>query len=58
MSSSNFPHYDRNPNTGRPFGTDRETVPADQTVYHDAAHPSVLTLPVMPEPVRTAARAR
>jgi putative CocE/NonD family hydrolase len=56
VSSSNFPHYDRNPNTGRPFGTDRETVPADQTVYHDAAHPSVLTLPVMPEPVRTAAR--
>ena len=54
VSSSNFPHYDRTPNTGRPFGTDRETVPADQTVYHDAAHPSVLTLPVMPELVQRA----
>jgi hypothetical protein len=29
--------------------------PAFQTVYHDAEHASVLTLPIMPEPVKPAA---
>jgi len=52
VSSSNFPHYDRNPNTGHPFGVDAEVRPADQIVYHDPAHPSVLTLPLVPNPLQ------
>ena len=48
VSSSNFPRYDRNPNSGLPFGTDVELLPAHQTIYHDAAHPSHLMLPVIP----------
>jgi putative CocE/NonD family hydrolase len=52
VSSSNFPHYDRNPNTGHPFGVDAAMWPASQTIYHDAEHASVLTLPIMPEPMK------
>ncbi|MDH4064849.1 MAG: CocE/NonD family hydrolase, partial [Acidobacteriota bacterium] len=48
VSSSNFPRFDRNPNTGGVFGEDRETRTAEQTVLHDAAHPSRLILPVVP----------
>ena len=47
ISSSNFPHYDRNPNTGNTFGMDAELQVADQTIYHDSAHPSSITLPVI-----------
>jgi uncharacterized protein len=47
ISSSNFPQFDRNPNTGRPFGLDAELAPATQTVYHDARHPSHIVLPVI-----------
>jgi putative CocE/NonD family hydrolase len=47
ISSSNFPQFDRNPNTGHPFGTDAELQPATQTVYHDGAHPSHILLPVV-----------
>ena len=35
ISSSNFPHYDRNPNTGRRFGLDSELAVAEQIIYHD-----------------------
>lgn len=48
ISSSNFPRFDRNPNTGRPIATETECVPARQQVYHDAEHPSHISLPVMP----------
>lgn len=48
VSSSNFPRYDRNPNTGAPFATDARTVSARQTIFHDAAKPSRLVLPVIP----------
>jgi putative CocE/NonD family hydrolase len=51
VSSSNFPHYDRNPNTGHPFGVDAVMRPAEQTVYHDAQHASFVTLPIIPEPM-------
>ncbi|WP_207944998.1 CocE/NonD family hydrolase [Actinomadura rubrisoli] len=51
ISSSNFPMYDRNPNTGHAFGTDTRTRVADQTVYHDAAHPSSIQLPIIPAPI-------
>jgi uncharacterized protein len=48
VSSSNFPRFDRNPNTGRPFDADAELRPAMQTVLHDRAHPSHVVLPVVP----------
>jgi hypothetical protein len=46
ISSSNYPRFDVNPNTGDPLGDYRRIVPADNTVYHDAAHPSQFILPV------------
>ena len=48
ISSSNFPRFDRNPNTGHRFGMDAETRPARQTVHHSTAHPSHILLPVIP----------
>jgi putative CocE/NonD family hydrolase len=48
VSSSNFPRFDRNPNTGATFGTSAELVAARQTVFHDSARPSRLVLPVVP----------
>ena len=48
ISSSNFPRFDRNPNTGHPFGSDAELHPAQQTIYHTSAHPSHILLPVIP----------
>ncbi len=48
VSSSNFPHYDRNPNTGHDFGVDAEMQPARQTVFHSGAHASRLVLPIIP----------
>jgi putative CocE/NonD family hydrolase len=48
ISSSNFPRFDRNPNTGHPFGADAELEKATQTVHHDAERPSHILLPVIP----------
>ena len=48
VASSNFPRFDRNPNSGKPFGTDTELLSARQTVFHDRDHPSHLLLPVIP----------
>ena len=48
ISSSNFPQFDRNPNTGNPFGLDAELRTATQTVYHDADRPSHILLPIIP----------
>jgi len=48
VSSSNFPRFDRNPNTGTSFGETAELRTADQTIYHDAQHPSRIVLPVVP----------
>ena len=48
ISSSNFPQFDRNPNTGHPFGQDAELRKAHQTVYHDDEHSSHILLPVIP----------
>jgi putative CocE/NonD family hydrolase len=49
VTSSDFPAFDRNHNTGRPFHTDRELRVAHQRVLHDASHPSHIVLPVLPE---------
>jgi hypothetical protein len=48
VSSSNFPRFDVNPNTGEPLGRERRRVVADNTVYHEADRGSVLILPVIP----------
>jgi putative CocE/NonD family hydrolase len=48
VSSSNFPRYDRNPNTGHPIGVDAETRVANQRIFHDSERPSHLILPVIP----------
>ena len=48
VSSSNFPRFDRNPNTGRPIGLDAEMRPAQQTIFHENQYPSHLVLPVIP----------
>ncbi|MBN9393459.1 MAG: CocE/NonD family hydrolase [Chloroflexi bacterium] len=48
VTSSNFPRWDRNPNTGEAFGSSTEMRPAHQTIFHDAEHPSCVVLPVIP----------
>ncbi len=48
ISSSNFPRFDRNPNTGTLVATETRLLKAAQTVYHDREHPSRLVLMVMP----------
>jgi uncharacterized protein len=48
ISSSNFPRFDRNLNTGEEIRFARNFVSANNTVLHDAQHPSALVLPVMP----------
>jgi putative CocE/NonD family hydrolase len=49
ISSSAFPKYDRNLNTGAPLGQTSEMAVAEQRIYHDEEHPSALILPVIPE---------
>ena len=48
ISSSNFPRFDRNLNTGHAMGADAEMRPARQTVYHTRDYPSHILLPVIP----------
>ena len=48
ISSSNFPRFDRNPNTGAPLGRDDRLEVARQTVYHSEEYPSHIVLPVIP----------
>ena len=48
VSSSNFPRFDRNLNTGKSASTSAVFVKATNTVLHDAAHPSALILPLVP----------
>jgi len=48
ISSSNFPRFDRNPNTGRTIADETILRKASQTIYHDKAHPSRVELPVIP----------
>jgi putative CocE/NonD family hydrolase len=48
ISSSNFPRFDRNPNTGGSIPDETRLWKASQTVYHDREHPSQVVLMVMP----------
>ncbi len=48
ISSSNFPRFDRNPNTGRALADETALKKAQQTIYHSRQYPSHLLLPVIP----------
>ncbi|MDA0709033.1 MAG: CocE/NonD family hydrolase [bacterium] len=48
ISSSNFPRFDRNANTGRQFGSDTVLRKANQTIQHARVFPSHILLPVIP----------
>ncbi len=48
ISSSNFPRFDRNLNTGKDYGKDGEMRVANQAVYHSREYPSHVLLPVIP----------
>ena len=48
VSSSNFPRYNRNLNTGGPVKGETSAELANQTIYHDKDHPSHIILPIIP----------
>jgi len=48
VSSSNYPRFDINPNTGEPLGLSTGMREAVNAVHHDAEHPSYVVLPVIP----------
>ena len=52
VSSSNFPRFDVNPNTGEPLGRQRSWRVAQNGVYHDPLHPSRIVLPIIPAAAR------
>lgn len=47
ISSSDFPRFDRNLNTGEDSETGTRMEIVHQTIYHDAQHPSCIVLPVL-----------
>ena len=47
LTSSNFPRFDRNPNTGHDLGVDAQIRPAENRVFHIGDYPTHLTLPVV-----------
>jgi putative CocE/NonD family hydrolase len=49
VSSSNFPRFNRNLNTGEDIIASTKSVIAHQTIYHDNQYSSVLILPVIPK---------
>ncbi|MFC1509471.1 CocE/NonD family hydrolase, partial [Candidatus Omnitrophota bacterium] len=48
ISSSNYPRFDVNPNTGEPLNEHRRMITADNTVVHNQQYPSHIVLPVIP----------
>jgi putative CocE/NonD family hydrolase len=48
VSSSAFPKYDRNLNTGEALGQTTQMAVAQQKIYHDREHPSYVILPIVP----------
>ena len=49
ISSSSFPKYDVNPNTGEPLGRHTKYVKAENTIHLGQVHPSFLKLPIIPK---------
>lgn len=50
VTSSNYPQFDRNPNTGETFATSDKVRVANQTIHHGPTKPSAVVLPVVPLP--------
>jgi putative CocE/NonD family hydrolase len=48
ISSSDYPQFAPNPNTGALFGESAAVQTATQQILHDSGHPSAITLPVIP----------
>lgn len=48
ISSSNFPRWDVNPNTGEALGKHRRMLEVDNSIYHSQAFPSHIVLPIVP----------
>src|SRR5262249_871942 len=48
ISSSNFPRFDVNPNTGGTMGLEQVAQTAVQTIFHDLERPSHFVLPIIP----------
>jgi len=48
VSSSNFPRFDRNLNTGEEQARGTHMIKTTNVVYHDKAHPSALVVPIVP----------
>lgn len=48
VSSSNFPRFDVNPNTGEPLNEHRRMETATNVIHHSREHPSRIVLPVIP----------
>jgi len=48
ISSSNFPRFDVNPNTGEPLNDNRGWAIAENAIYHDGEHASHILLPIIP----------
>jgi len=48
ISSSNFPRFDVNPNTGEPLNEQRRSRVAVNAIYHDPQRPSRIVLPIIP----------
>jgi hypothetical protein len=56
VSSSNFPRFDRNLNTGEDPATSTRMRKADQTVHHSREYPSHVVLPIIPRAGTATAR--
>jgi putative CocE/NonD family hydrolase len=50
ISSSAFPYFLKNQNTGKDIGTDMESIVAEQKIYHDRQYPSYVELPILKKP--------
>jgi putative CocE/NonD family hydrolase len=48
ISSSNYPRFERNPNTGGVLGDERRKRVAENTVHHNDRYPSCVLLPIVP----------
>lgn len=58
ITSSHFPQFDRNPNTGEPFGSSAKVRVAKQTIFHAAGRASHIVLPVVPVPNKKSSQLR
>jgi uncharacterized protein len=56
ISSSNFPRFDVNPNSGEPLGMSRRFVIADNSIFHTATRASHVVLPIVPRTATTSSQ--